>query len=349
MLQTLKSYLNWFDLDWFRYSTFQSYDWIEPLFLYFIPAVPFLFLLRWLIHFRFRKKLEIAFFEGKAIWHWSSILRYIPDIYFALFIIFVLVALARPQLTNERVEQYSEGIDITLVLDVSGSMELKDFKPNRLEAAKEVARNFIQGRSHDRIGLVVFAGDAYSLTPLTTDYDLLRESINDVQLGMIANDGTSIGSALGVAINRMRESEGKSKVCILISDGENTGGNIDPATAAKLAYGFNIKIYTIGIGKDGQIPYTDETGKTSYIQTRLDETNLREIAKAASGTFFRASDKKALNAIFSRINRLEKAKIQESRFRDTRDYYQVYLTWAIICFLLWLVIKNTFLANALED
>jgi Ca-activated chloride channel family protein len=350
MFQTLKPYLNWLDLDWFRYSTFQSFDWVEPAFLYFIPAVPLLLLLRWLMHLQFRKKLEIAFFQGNAKGHWSSLLRYIPDLYLVLFVVLVLLALARPQRTNERVTLYSEGIDIMLLLDTSGSMALKDFKPNRLEAAKVMARNFIRGRSHDRIGVVAFAGEAYSLTPLTTDYELLQNQINTMHLGMIANDGTAIGSALAVAINRMRESTAKSKVCILISDGENTGGHLDPLTAAKLAYGFNIKIYTIGIGRDGKVPFQEAGSPTlSFIETRLDETNLRQIARTANGTFYRASNQKALQDIFGKINLLEKAEIMETRFRDTRDFYQVYLSWAILFLLAWLLLKNTFLSNALED
>jgi len=350
MLQTLKTSLNWFSPEWFRFSTFQSYEWADPVFLYFIPLIPFLLLLRWLVHFRIRRKLEIAFFKGSINWHWSSLLRYIPDLYFFLFLLFVLIALARPQRTQERIDQYSEGIDIMLVLDTSGSMELQDFSPNRLEAAKEVALKFIQGRMHDRIGLVVFAGDAYSLAPLTTDYNLLRENLESVKLGMISNDGTAIGNALAVAINRMRESTVKSKVCILISDGENTGGNLDPEIAAKLAYGFNIKIYTIGIGRDGRVPYaTEPNGTVNYIETRLDESNLRDIAKTTNGTFYRAENKNTLQEIFRRINRLEKAEIKESHFRDTKDHYPIYLIWALIFFLVWLFLKNTFLANALED
>ena len=349
MLLPLKTLFNWFNLDWFRLSTLTSFEWEEPVFLYFIPAVPLLFLLRWLIALNARRKLEIAFFKGDITWHWSSLLRFIPDIYLMFFVMLVLVALARPQRTDERVNQYTEGIDIMLVIDTSGSMELKDLKPNRLEAAKEVALNFINGRTQDRIGLVVFAGDAYSLTPLTTDYDLLRENIKSIKLGLIANDGTAIGSALAVAINRMRESTAKSKVCILISDGENTAGNIDPATAAKLAYGFGIKIYTIGIGKDGQVPIQEENGRINYIQTRLDETSLREIAQTTNGSFNRASDKKGLDLVFQKINRLEKAEIKETRFRNTQDYYQVYLKWAISLFLIWLLLKSTFLSNALED
>jgi Ca-activated chloride channel family protein len=237
-----------------------------------------------------------------------------------------------------------------LVLDTSGSMELKDFKPNRLEAAKGVALRFIQGRFQDRIGVVVFAGDAYSLAPLTTDYDLLRENINSIHFKMIPNDGTAIGSALGVAVNRMRESVAKSKVCILISDGENTGGNIEPTVAAKLAQAHNIRIYTIGVGEDGQVPYdTNEKGEVTYVNTRLDETNLREIAQVANGQFFRATTANTLQQIFNKINLLEKSEIKELRFRNTKDYYDMYLKWAVVFLLLWLFLKNTFLTNALED
>ncbi|QMU28505.1 vWA domain-containing protein [Adhaeribacter radiodurans] len=350
MLSFPDNAFDWFDLEWFRLATLQSFEWINPIYLYLLPLVPFIFLVRWLTTLRFRKKLDIAFFEGKAKWHWTSILRYIPDIIFGMFALLVMVALARPQRINEVIEQSSEGIDIMLVLDTSGSMELKDFKPNRLDAAKEVALRFIKGRFQDRIGVVVFAGDAYSLAPLTTDYDLLRETIKGIHFKMIPNDGTAIGSALGVAINRMREAVTKSKVCILISDGENTGGNIEPAVAARLAHAFNIRIYTIGIGEDGRVPFdTNEKGEIAYVNTRLDETNLREIAQVADGQFFRATTTNALQEIFRKINLLEKSEIKELRFRNNNDYYQIYLKWAILFLLLWLLSKNTFLSNALED
>jgi Ca-activated chloride channel family protein len=267
-----------------------------------------------------------------------------------LSLAFILVALARPQRTDERVVQSGEGIDILLLLDVSGSMELQDLRPNRLEAAKRVARDFINGRAGDRIGLVVFAGDAYSLAPLTTDYDLLRENIQGLKLGMIANDGTAIGTALGVATNRLRESKSRTKVCILISDGENTAGSLDPLTAARLAHAYGLKIYTIGLGQDGYVPYfTDAAGRTRYVETRLDETTMRELAQAGEGQFFRATDNESLRRIFQRIDQYEKSEIKQTRFRNTKDYYRIYLLWAVGLWLLWLALKNTFLTNALED
>ncbi|GAB3815419.1 vWA domain-containing protein [Pontibacter rugosus] len=350
MLDLTDDLWDWLSLDWFTYSTLKSFEWVYPLVLYALPLVPILLLLKSILRRNTRNKLDLALFEGRHSWQWSTLLRFVPRFIFLLFVLLVLVALARPQRVNEQLELTAEGIDIVLVLDVSGSMELSDFEPSRLEAAKEVALNFINGRVQDRIGMVVFAGDAYSLAPLTTDYELLRESIRSIGFKMIANDGTAIGSALAVAINRLRDSSAKSQVVILISDGENTAGSLDPELAAQLAYAYNIKLYTIGIGKDGQVPYdVDESGKTLYVETQMDETTLRQIADIGQGSFFRAESKTTLQEIFRNINKLERTEVTEKRFRDTRDYYQVYLKWALLLLLLWLLLKNTFLANVLED
>ncbi|WP_181306426.1 VWA domain-containing protein [Rufibacter sp. XAAS-G3-1] len=341
---------SWLNLSWFSWQTWQSFEWANPGFLYALLGVPLLFLLRWLLHVRFRKKMDVALFAGDVTWHWTSILRYVPDVVFGLFLMLVLVALARPQKTDETVELSAEGIDIVLVMDVSGSMELTDFLPNRLEAAKEVALQFVNGRVQDRIGLVVFAGRAFSLAPLTTDYEMIRESIRNIQLGMVSEDGTAIGSALAVAINRLRDSKAKSKVCILISDGENTAGSLDPELAAQLAHAFHLKLYTVGIGREGTVLLeADSTGQMASIQTGLEEKTLRQLASLSEGQFFRAQDANALSQIFQRINSLEKTEIKETRYRDTKDYYQIYLRWALVLLLLWLLLKNTFFTNALED
>ncbi len=341
---------DWLSLEWFSLGTLRSFDWVYPLVLYALPLVPLLYLLKSLLRLKSRSRLDMAMFEGTVRWQWSSLLRFVPRVVFTLFVMLVLVALARPQRINEQVEQSSEGIDIVLVLDVSGSMGLQDMKPNRLEVAKETAIGFIDGRISDRIGLVVFAGDAYSLAPLTTDYELLRESIRSIELGMIANDGTAIGSALAVAINRMRDSNAKSKVAILISDGENTAGSLDPNMAARLAFAHDIKVYTIGIGKDGLVPYdVDADGKTLLVETQLDEKSMREIAAVGEGQFFRADTRDNLQEVFEYINQYEKTEVREKRFRDTYDYYQVYLKWALLLLLVWMLLKNTFVTNVLED
>ncbi|PKV75327.1 vWA domain-containing protein [Pontibacter ramchanderi] len=350
MLEISSDMLDWLSLEWFSLSTMRSFDWVYPLVLYALPVVPLIFLFKGLLRYKSRSKLDMAMFEGSVRWQWSSLLRFVPEVVYMLFVMLVLLALARPQRINEQVEQTAEGIDIVLVLDVSGSMELQDIKPSRLEAAKEVAIDFINGRVADRIGLVVFAGDAYSLAPLTTDYELLRESIRSIEHRMIPNDGTAIGSALAVAINRMRDSNAKSKVAILISDGENTAGSLDPNMAARLAYAHQIKVYTIGIGKDGLVPYdVDADGKTLLVETQLDEKSLREISSTGEGQFFRADSRDGLQEIFRNIDRYEKTEVREKRFRDTYDYYQVYLKWALLLLVSWMLLKNTFMTNVLED
>lgn len=349
-LNLSKDTFQWLSLEWFRPDTLKSFTYENPWILYGLFGIPFLFVLRWLIHLSFRDKLDFAFPEKNVKTSWIVWLRFLPDNIFGVFIACLLVALARPQKTNEKVDQYTEGIDIMLVMDISESMQIEDFSPNRLEAAKKVAENFVKGRLHDRIGVVVFSGDAYSLSPLTTDYALLQSYIDEIKFDLIKKGGTAIGSALTVAINRLQESESKSKVIILLSDGDNTAGNINPITAAELAHAFRIKIYTIAVGKDGQVPFgKDPFGNTQYVQNALDETTLRKIASIGEGRFYRASSNSALKKIFASIDKYEKAEIKETRYKDTRDYYDIYLIWGILFFLLWMISKGTFLTNALED
>lgn len=350
MNQAAGSIWEWFSVNWFYTSTLRSFVWENKDFLYVVPFVPLLLVFRWLIYLKFRQKLEFAFPNKQIKSSPITWLRFIPDAFFCLLIAMLLISLARPQRTNEKVELYSEGIDIVICLDISESMLLEDFKPNRLEAAKKVAINFIKGRFQDKIGLVVFAGDAFSLCPLTTDYELLYSYLHEVKKDMIQKGGTAIGSAIAVGTNRMIESQSKSKVMIVISDGENTAGNIDPVTATELAKAYNIKIYTIGVGQDGRIPYgKDMFGNPNYIENTMNESTLRDIARIASGQYYRASSSVALKQIFDRIDKYEKAEIKETRFKDTRDFYFIYLSWGVLFFLLWLLTKNTFLTNALED
>ncbi len=341
---------SWFSFRWFTSSTLTSFDWENPFWLYLIPAIPIVMIIRWLIMTRLIQKLPVALTKKNLKSDPISILRHVPPFLFLLAMVLIMVALARPQSTNEQVEQWSEGIDIMLVIDISESMNIEDFRPNRLEAAKEVARDFVAGRFQDRIGLVVFSGDAFSRAPLTTDYDLLNTYIDDISFDLIESRGTAIGSSIAVATNRLRESESKSKVMILLSDGDNTAGNIDPVTSAKLAHAYGIKIYTIAIGKEGKVPFgTDFFGRPRYVENTLDETNLREIAKIGQGNFYRVSDKEALQQVFDEIDRLEKAEIKETRYKDTTDFYLVYLKWALAFFLTWVLLKSTFMTSALTD
>ncbi len=337
-------------LKWFLPETLKAFDWGFPVFLYAVPFVPLFFVLRWLIYYRFRQKIDVALPPGSPIRSFSSWLRHLPPLLLALCMALLLTALARPQLTNEQVDQWAEGIDIMLVLDISESMQIEDFTPNRLQAAKAVARDFVEGRVQDRIGLVLFSGEAISYAPLTTDYDLLNSLIDDIDFRMIGKGGTAIGSAIAVGINRLKESESKSKVMILLTDGENNAGSIDPITAANLAFAYGIKIYAIAVGKEGRVPFgTDMFGRPRYIDQSLDETTLREIARIGEGGFFRATSNNALQEVFDKIDQYEKAEIKETRYKDTRDFYYVYLLYGLVFYLAWLITKNTFLSNALED
>lgn len=341
---------DFFQALWFMPDTFRGFDWENLWALHLLWVVPMLLLFRKFIKFLKNPVLELSLPGSVAQNNPWTYLRLIPGLFFLLGLWFVIVALARPQKTNERVEQYTEGIDIMLVLDISESMDLQDFRPNRLEAAKETATDFINGRFGDRIGMVIFAGEAYSLAPLTTDYKLLTDLIKDIGFNMMDAKGTAIGSAIAAGTNRMRETEGKSKVMILLSDGENNAGNVDPIFAAQLAAALDIKIYTIAVGKDGMVPYgVDFFGRPNMIESYLDETTLRDIARIGGGEFFRASDGDALEQIFDRIDSLEKAEIIESRYKETVDFYRVYLFWGIVCFLIWLGLKSTFFNNFLLD
>ena len=340
----------WYSLSWFEPSILRSYSWENPLFLWAILLVPLLFILRWTVRYYFNQKLPVAVSARDLKSSAANLVRLIPEVLLMLVLALLLTALARPQKSNEKVEQYTEGIDIMIAMDISQSMQIEHFEPNRLEAAKKVALEFIQGRLQDRIGLVVFSGDAFSLAPLTTDYDLLRSYVRDINFEMIENRGTAIGSALAVVTNRMRESETKSKVCILLSDGDNTAGNIDPITAAELASAYNIKMYTIVVGREGLVPYgKDFFGRPNMIENTVDETTMRKIAEIGGGEFFRATDNEALASVFSKIDQFEKAEIKETRYKDTSDYYFIYLQWAAALFLMWLILKSTFISNILQD
>ncbi|MFN3841009.1 MAG: VWA domain-containing protein [Cyclobacteriaceae bacterium] len=349
-MDSLDTTIPWYSLYWLSPSTLQAFTWSNAEFLYGIAAIPLLFLLRWLWLLRATQKLPVALTQKDLKGSPLNLIRLLPGMLLMVCLALLLVALARPQKTNEKVEQWTEGIDIMLAIDISRSMEIADFTPNRLEAAKKVATEFIDGRLQDRIGIVVFSGDAFSLAPLTTDYNLLKSMIDEMTFSMIESRGTAIGSALAVVTNRMRESSAKSKVCILLSDGDSNAGNIDPITAAELAVAFGIKIYTIVIGKEGMVPFgKDFFGRPNMIENNVDETTMRKIAEIGNGAFYRVLDNKALEQVFSQIDKLEKAEIKETRFKDTADYYPNYIKWAIVFLLIWLFTKLTFISNLLQD
>src|SRR5690606_2829447 len=283
--------LPWYDLSWFSPSTLQAFTWENTIFLFAIPVAFVAMGIRWLIRKYFTQKLPVAVTQKALKSSPLNIIRLLPNVLLLLILVLLFMAMARPQRSNEGVEQWTEGIDIMIALDISQSMQIEDFTPNRLEAAKNVARDFIAGRIQDRIGLVVFSGDAFSLAPLTTDYDLLNQYLKDISYEMIESRGTAIGSALAVVTNCMRESVAKSKVCILLSDGDSNAGNIDPLTAAELAASYDLKIYTIVVGKEGLVPMgKDFFGRPQMYPNTVDETTMRKIAEIGNGEFFRATN-----------------------------------------------------------
>ncbi len=340
---------DWFSGQWFSPETLLQFNWENYPYLYLLLAVPLIFVFRKIARWRSQQKLEVAFRPKELKWSPQSLLRFVPDIMLSLCLICLVLAVARPQRAEVKVERSSEGIDILLILDVSESMRIEDFRPNRLEASKQVAIDFLKGRDFDRIGLVVFSGKAYSLSPLTTDYDMLEAYVSEINHQMIPESGTAIGSALGVATNRLRESQIKSKVIILISDGDNTAGSLDPLTASQLAAYYGIKIYTILVGKDGKVPLPQVGNERKFVENTIDESTLREIAKIGEGQFFRASNNETLNEVFEQIDALEKTEITETRFKTTRDYYRIYVIWGILFWLIWMFLKSTFIQNVLED
>lgn len=347
MREQLAEFFDWY---WFLPETFKTYEWDNPILLNLLWMIPLLILLRKGIKFLKNPVLELSLPKRIARGNPWTYLRLIPTGFFFLALICIVIALARPQRSNERVEQFTEGIDILMVLDISESMDLQDFTPNRLQAAKRTAIDFINGRFGDRIGMVIFAGEAYSLAPLTNDYELLTSLISEISFDMIEPKGTAIGSAIAAGTNRLKEVETPSKVMILLSDGESNAGNVDPLFAAQLASAFDIKIYTIAVGKDGMVPYgTDFFGRPQMVESYLDETTLREIARIGNGEFYRAADGNTLQQIFDRIDTLEKAEIQENRYKETADYYRIYLFWAMLFFLTWLALKSSFFNNFLLD
>ena len=349
-MNSAKDSFEWLAPTWLSYETLKSFHWANSYFLYFIFLIPIVFVLKWLLHFRFKNKLVLAFSSEEHPLFKNSIVRHIPAILLSISIAFILVALARPQLLIMTSPDYSEGIDILIALDISESMDISDLKPNRLKASLEVASDFIDQRPNDLIGLLVFGEGAASLSPLTFDHSALKQWLREIHTGMMPGSGTAIGVAIATSVNRLAEAQGRSQLLILLSDGENTAGYISPVAAAKLARHYGITIYSIAIGKSGQVPYTDpNTRKTVYIDSHLDEKTLREVAILTSGEFFRVRSKTQLGNVFSKIDSLHKSKHIIATDTQYKDFYYPYLTLGIIFYLFWLFTKNTFLTNSLED
>lgn len=257
----------------------------------------------------------------------------------------LVVVLARPQSSNQWEQVTTEGIDIVMCMDVSGSMRAMDFKPNRLEASKNVGIEFVNARQNDRFGLVVFAGESFTQCPMTTDRAVVINFLKDIDFGVI-EDGTAIGMGLATAVNRIKESKAKSKVIILLTDGVNNRGDVGPVTAAELAAGFGIRVYTIGVGTQGNapIPMQDMFGRTvtQSMPVEIDEEVLQTIASKTDGTYFRATDNNKLREIYQEIDELEKTRLDVKQFSKKKEEYFPFLLAAMLILLTEVFLRYTF-------
>jgi len=285
----------------------------------------------------------------KKLQSYSKKIKFInlPFILRLISVILLIFALARPRAGYKMTKIYTEGIDIVLTLDLSTSMKAVDFKPkNRLEAAKLVAEEFIKKRTNDRIGLVVFASESFTQCPLTLDYGVLISFLRRLDFGMI-EDGTAIGMGLATAINRLKNSKAKSKIIILLTDGRNNAGTIDPITAAELAKTFNIKIYAIGMGKQGNAmyPIDDPIFGRRYVPIRvdIDEDLLKQIAQLTGGKYFRATNTEALRKIYDEINKMEKTKIEVQNYMKYNELGHYLIAIALLFLLIEIILSNTLL------
>ena len=266
---------------------------------------------------------------------WRVYLLHVPFVLRVAAITLLSIALARPQLTSRWSSESTEGIDIMMALDISGTMQAEDLKPNRLEAAKQVASDFVIARPNDQIGLVVFAGESFTQCPLTTDHAVLVNLFKSVKFGMI-EDGTAIGLGLANAVNRMKDSPTKSKVVILLTDGSNNRGDIDPLTAAEIAKTFGIRVYAVGVGSHGQarVPVQTPMGvQYMTMDSEFDEKALQNIASTTGGQYFRATDNNSLKQIYEQIDQLEKTKLRVREYAKHTDTFAPFLMAALLCLL----------------
>ncbi len=324
------------------------FDFAHPWFLLLLLIVPAIAIRLWK-----RDRPSTLQYSDLRLTHnlpqsWKVRFRWLPVALYLLVLVLLVLAVARPQSSHEREIIHGEGVDIILVLDISGSMAALDFEPeNRLEAAKMVINTFIDERKYDRIGLVVFAREAFSQCPPTFDYDVLERMLSQIELGteLGLNDGTAIGMGLAQGVAMLGESEAESRVVILLTDGVNNAGQIDPLTAAQTATALDTKVYTIGMGKPGMVPFpaTDFFGRTTtrMIESELDEEVLEKIAQTTGASYFRATDTEGLQLVYEQINQMEKSDIEVQVFIRHKELVGWVLLPALCLLLLGLVMRHT--------
>jgi Ca-activated chloride channel family protein len=325
-----------------------NFEFLNPEFLWLLILIPFL-----AVWYFFMRKKNVAILTMPSVKGFKvkesllSKLKPILSLLRILALVAIIVALARPRnVSVSKKTKTNSGIDIVMAIDVSASMLARDLKPNRLEALKKVAIDFVDRRPNDRIGIVVYAGESFTQTPITSDKAIVKRTISELKWGQLEG-GTAIGMGLGSGVNRLKESKAKSKVIILLTDGVNNSGNIDPRTATELAKELGIKVYTVGIGTNGMadFPWSKDprTGRLNFRkqQVEIDEDLLKEIAKETNGKYFRATDNTSLKEIYDEIDKLEKTKIEEFKYYNYQEMYRSLVLLALGLLLLEFLLRNT--------
>jgi len=329
---------------------FKNIIFANPEFFWLLLLLPLMLLWYW--YWNKKSQANVTFsttiaFKKKS---WSDALYHLLFVLRMIAIALIVVALARPQTHSENAKtKITDGIDIVMAIDVSASMLSQDLKPNRFEALKKVASQFVKDRPNDRIGLVIYAGESYTKTPVTTDKSIILNALSEITYGQI-EDGTAIGMGLATAVNRLKESKAKSRVIILLTDGVNNTGFIDPQTAAELAAEYGIKVYTVGIGTNGMAlsPYAlNADGSIIYRmqQVDIDEPLMKKIAQVTKGRYFRATNNQKLQQIYDEINQMETTKIEEFKYTEVDEKFRWWVLVAGLLLLLEFVLKHTLLRN----
>ncbi|MEM6698992.1 MAG: VWA domain-containing protein, partial [Bacteroidota bacterium] len=329
-------------------NMFQSIQFVNPIFFLLLLLIPIVGLIAW--QRRSKREVNLKMSSLKALEATPSLrgrLRSLLPVLRALAFASLVIAMTRPQSVLQQEEVKAEGIDIMLVMDLSSSMLAQDFKPDRLEVSKAVASEFVRKREYDRMGLVVFAGEAFTQCPLTTDHKVLQEFLASLECGML-EDGTAIGMGLASSVNRLKDSEAESKVVILLTDGDNNAGYIQPITAAEIAQEFGVRVYTIGVGTMGSAyaPVGRLPGnryRFGLVTVKIDEALLRQISGMTGGKYFRATTNEALQEIYDEIDELEKTEIEVTMIRRYSEKYHIFVFWGLVFLLLEVILRYSVL------
>lgn len=328
-------------------NLFSNVQFADPQFFWLLLIVPLLLVWQWRIGSKKKVNLQLSTNEGFS--NYKKTFRqhfgWLPFVLRLLAVVLMVVALARPQSSSQAQEVTTEGISIVLAMDISGSMLAEDLKPNRIEAAKNVALDFIDERPNDLIGLVIFSGESFTQCPITSDHAVVKNLMKDVSSGMLV-DGTAIGLGLATSISRLKDAKTKSKVVILMTDGVNNAGSIAPLTAGEIAKSYGIRVYTIGLGTIGMAPYPFKTPfgiQYQNMEVQIDEAVMKQISDATDGKYFRATGNKKLKEIYKEIDKLEKTKIEVTEFRRHSEEYFPYAVVACALLLLEIILRYTWL------